>query len=84
MITIFFGANDVCSAQCYNPKDFSPIRYLLHLRRTLDFLRTTLPRTIINLIPAIGIYMDTFVSMHAWMHANIHARTDTCTRTVFN
>ncbi|CAB0031191.1 unnamed protein product [Trichogramma brassicae] len=54
MITILFGANDVCSAQCYNPKKFSPIRYALHLRRTLDFLRASLPRTIVNLVPAVG------------------------------
>lgn len=54
MITIFFGANDICSAQCFNPKDFSPLKYSLYLRRTLDFLRETLPRTLVNLMPAIG------------------------------
>ena len=54
MVTIFFGANDICSAQCYNPKDFSPLRHAIHLRRTLDFLRTALPRTLVNLVPTIG------------------------------
>ncbi|XP_051172141.1 phospholipase B1, membrane-associated-like isoform X2 [Leptopilina boulardi] len=55
MITIFFGANDICSAQCFNPKDFSPLKYSLYLRRTLDFLRETLPRTLVNLMPAIDV-----------------------------
>ncbi|XP_033211066.1 phospholipase B1, membrane-associated-like [Belonocnema kinseyi] len=55
MVTIFFGANDICSAQCYNPKDFSPLRHAIHLRRTLDFLRTTLPRTLVNLVPTIDV-----------------------------
>ncbi|XP_012283870.1 phospholipase B1, membrane-associated-like [Orussus abietinus] len=55
LITILFGANDICSAQCYEPQLFSPIRHALHLRRTLDFLRATLPRTMVNLIPAIDV-----------------------------
>ncbi|XP_028048995.1 phospholipase B1, membrane-associated isoform X2 [Monomorium pharaonis] len=55
LITILFGANDICSAQCYNPQQFSPSRYLLHLRRTLDFLKIALPRTLVNLIPAIDV-----------------------------
>ncbi|EFN67492.1 Phospholipase B1, membrane-associated [Camponotus floridanus] len=55
LITILFGANDICSAQCYNPQQFSPMRYALHLRRTLDFLRIALPRTLVNLIPTIDV-----------------------------
>ena len=54
MVTILFGANDICSAQCYRPQDFSPMRYALHLRRALDFLKASLPRTIVNLTPALG------------------------------
>ncbi|XP_039301906.1 phospholipase B1, membrane-associated isoform X2 [Solenopsis invicta] len=53
LITILFGANDICSAQCYDPQFFSPSRYILHLQRTLDFLRIALPRTLVNLVPAI-------------------------------
>ncbi|XP_033334974.2 phospholipase B1, membrane-associated [Megalopta genalis] len=55
LVTIFFGANDICSAQCYSPAQFSPIRYALHLRRTLDFLKIALPRTLVNLVPAIDV-----------------------------
>lgn len=54
LITIFFGANDICSAQCYNPEQFSPLRHAFHLRKVLDYLKTTLPRTLVNLIPTIG------------------------------
>lgn len=54
LITILFGANDICSAQCYDPKQFSPMKYALHLRRALDYLKVTLPRTLVNLVPAIG------------------------------
>ncbi|XP_011505427.1 PREDICTED: phospholipase B1, membrane-associated-like [Ceratosolen solmsi marchali] len=72
MITIFFGANDVCSAQCYNPTEFSPIRYMLHLRRTLDFLRIALPRTIINLIPAIDVTISLRLPMRSVMCSILH------------
>lgn len=54
MITIFFGANDICSAQCFNPKEYSPLKYAIHLRTTLDYLRAKLPRTLVNLMPTIG------------------------------
>lgn len=30
------------------------MRYALHLRRALDFLKIALPRTLVNLVPAIG------------------------------
>ncbi|XP_071869231.1 phospholipase B1, membrane-associated [Bombus fervidus] len=55
LITIFFGANDICSAECFNRVQFSPLRYALHLRRTLDFLKIVLPRTLVNLVPVIDV-----------------------------
>ncbi|XP_012340871.1 phospholipase B1, membrane-associated-like [Apis florea] len=55
LITIFFGANDICSAQCFNPEHFSPLRYAHHLRRTLDYLKFVLPRTLVNVVPAIDV-----------------------------
>ncbi|RLU23831.1 hypothetical protein DMN91_004039 [Ooceraea biroi] len=55
LITILFGANDICSAQCYDPQQFSPMRHALHLRRVLDFLKVALPRTLVNLIPTIDV-----------------------------
>ncbi|XP_077262347.1 phospholipase B1, membrane-associated [Temnothorax americanus] len=62
LITILFGANDICSAQCYAPQQFSPLRYVLHLRRTLDFLRIALPRTLVNLVPAIDVTVSVRVT----------------------
>lgn len=73
MVTILFGANDVCSAQCYSPKEFSPIRYALHLRRALDFLRASLPRTIVNLIPALGKFMSV---RFQYLHPCVAKRTN--------
>ncbi|XP_034185210.2 phospholipase B1, membrane-associated [Osmia lignaria lignaria] len=55
LITIFFGANDICSAQCFSPIQFSPLRYALHLQRVLDFLKIALPRTLVNLVPVIDV-----------------------------
>ncbi|KAG7211820.1 hypothetical protein KM043_011050 [Ampulex compressa] len=55
LVTIFFGANDICSAQCFNPEYFSPMRHALHLRKALDFLKITLPRTLVNLVPVIDV-----------------------------
>ncbi|XP_008210041.1 phospholipase B1, membrane-associated [Nasonia vitripennis] len=72
MITILFGANDICSAQCYSPKEFSPIRYALHLRRALDFLRASLPRTIVNLIPAIDVTVSLRVPVRSLMCSILH------------
>ncbi|KAL6259485.1 hypothetical protein P5V15_009404 [Pogonomyrmex californicus] len=62
LITILFGANDICSAQCYDPQQFSPLRHVLHLRRTLDFLRVALPRTLVNLVPAIDVTVSVRVT----------------------
>ncbi|KAK2582429.1 hypothetical protein KPH14_004739 [Odynerus spinipes] len=55
LITIFFGANDICSAQCFSPEQFSPLRHALHLRKALDYLKMALPRTLVNLVPAIDV-----------------------------
>ncbi|XP_066589740.1 phospholipase B1, membrane-associated-like [Prorops nasuta] len=65
LITILFGANDICSAQCYDPQQFSPIRHALHLRRTLDFLKATLPRTLVNLVPVIDVTVSVRVAKSA-------------------
>ncbi|XP_043497373.1 phospholipase B1, membrane-associated-like [Polistes fuscatus] len=55
LITIFFGANDICSAQCYSPEQFSPLRHAYHLKKVLDYLKMALPRTLVNLIPTIDV-----------------------------
>lgn len=54
MITVFFGANDLCSAYCYDPIKASPINHGRKLMVALDYLRDNLPRTFVNLIPVLG------------------------------
>jgi phospholipase B1 len=54
MVTIFFGANDICSGQCYNKVDFSPQMHYKKLMVALDYLQKNLPRTFVNLIPVLG------------------------------
>ncbi|CAH1374337.1 unnamed protein product [Tenebrio molitor] len=55
MVTIFFGANDICSGQCYNKVDFSPQMHYKKLMVALDYLQKNLPRTFVNLIPVLDV-----------------------------
>ncbi|KAL3280396.1 hypothetical protein HHI36_017880 [Cryptolaemus montrouzieri] len=59
MITIFFGANDICSAQCFDKDKASPNAHATQLMYALDYLQEKLPRTFVNLIPVL----DTSVSL---------------------
>lgn len=54
MVTVFFGANDLCSAQCYNRRNASPFSHATKLMVALDYLQKHLPRTFVNLIPVLG------------------------------
>ncbi|XP_034938263.1 phospholipase B1, membrane-associated-like [Chelonus insularis] len=55
LVTILFGANDICSGQCYNSQLFSPSKYVLYLRKALDYLKFNLPKTLVNLVPTIDV-----------------------------
>ncbi|CAG9769266.1 unnamed protein product [Ceutorhynchus assimilis] len=55
MITLFFGANDICSAQCYNKENASARSHALKLRRALDYLYEKLPKTFVNLVPVLDV-----------------------------
>ncbi|XP_041970511.1 phospholipase B1, membrane-associated-like [Aricia agestis] len=55
MITVFLGANDLCSASCLSPVSWSPTAHARKLARALDYFHTHLPRTIINLIPVLDV-----------------------------
>lgn len=55
MITLFSGANDICSAQCYNYEVAAPRSHALKLMRALDYLQQNLPRTFVNLIPVLDV-----------------------------
>ncbi|KAJ8939582.1 hypothetical protein NQ314_011079 [Rhamnusium bicolor] len=55
MITLFFGANDICSAQCYDKEKASARSHIRKLMRALDYLEKNLPRTFVNLIPVLDV-----------------------------
>ncbi|XP_014262345.1 phospholipase B1, membrane-associated-like [Cimex lectularius] len=55
LVTMFFGANDICSAQCYNKEDYSPRAHANKLMRALDYLQDNMPRAIVNLVPVIDV-----------------------------
>ncbi|XP_023012797.2 phospholipase B1, membrane-associated [Leptinotarsa decemlineata] len=55
MITIFFGANDICSGQCFDQEAASSFNHVRKLARALDYLEKNLPRTLINLIPVLDV-----------------------------
>ncbi|KAF5299463.1 hypothetical protein FQR65_LT01043 [Abscondita terminalis] len=55
MITVFFGANDLCSSQCFNKEETSPELHANNIMAALDYLQKHLPRTFVNLIPVIDV-----------------------------
>ncbi|KAG5881983.1 hypothetical protein JTB14_036566 [Gonioctena quinquepunctata] len=55
MITLFFGANDICSAQCFDKEEASAYNHVRKLARALDYLEKNSPRTLINLIPVLDV-----------------------------
>ncbi|KAF2898923.1 hypothetical protein ILUMI_07251 [Ignelater luminosus] len=71
MVTVFFGANDLCSAQCYNKVGNSPERHARKLMVALDYLQEHLPRTFVNLIPVLDVSVSVRVKrsmMCRFMH----------------
>ncbi|KAG8305779.1 hypothetical protein J6590_062086 [Homalodisca vitripennis] len=54
VITMFFGANDLCSGQCYDHTGTTPEAHAFKLRLALDYLQENLPRTLVNLVPVLG------------------------------
>uniref|UniRef100_A0A2A4IVJ9 Phospholipase B1, membrane-associated n=1 Tax=Heliothis virescens TaxID=7102 RepID=A0A2A4IVJ9_HELVI len=55
MVTVFIGANDLCSASCLNPVSWSPAAHAKKLAVALDYLHKYLPRTIVNLVPVLDV-----------------------------
>ncbi|KAL1491576.1 hypothetical protein ABEB36_012151 [Hypothenemus hampei] len=68
MITIFFGANDICSAQCYNKERASARSHTRKLMKALDFLYEKLPRTFINLIPVLDVSVSVRIKRTIMCH----------------
>lgn len=55
LITMFFGANDLCSGQCYDKDGTTPLQHSKKLQKALDYLQANLPRTFVNLVPVLGM-----------------------------
>lgn len=51
---MFFGANDLCSGQCYDKDGTTPLQHSKKLQKALDYLQAKLPRTFVNLVPVLG------------------------------
>lgn len=72
MVTVFMGANDLCSASCLSPVAWSPAAHGRKMAKALDYLYEHLPRTIVNLIPVLDVSVSVRVvrsTMCRMMHA---------------
>ncbi|XP_077289684.1 phospholipase B1, membrane-associated-like [Arctopsyche grandis] len=55
MVTLFFGANDICTLECFNKTAGSPKGFVRSLTKALDYLQDHLPRAFVNIVPVIDI-----------------------------
>ncbi|KAK9882839.1 hypothetical protein WA026_023538 [Henosepilachna vigintioctopunctata] len=79
MVTVFFGANDICSAQCFDKDRASAGSHARQLMYALDYLQEKLPRTFVNLIPVLDVSVSLRVKrtmmcriLHAFFCACFH------------
>ncbi|XP_049869755.1 phospholipase B1, membrane-associated-like isoform X2 [Pectinophora gossypiella] len=77
MITVFIGANDLCSASCLSPVAWSPTAHARKLAKALDYFHTHLPRTIINLVPVLDVSVSVRV-LRPLMCRMMHSLFCTC------
>ncbi|XP_075971241.1 phospholipase B1, membrane-associated-like [Anticarsia gemmatalis] len=77
MVTVFIGANDLCSASCLNPVSWSPSAHAKKLARALDYLQKHLPRTIVNLVPVLDVSVSIRV-LRPMMCRLMHSLFCTC------
>jgi phospholipase B1 len=55
VLTIFIGANDLCASCTFNVSYLTPDDYENNLMGTLERIRTSLPRTFVNLVQGFNI-----------------------------
>ncbi|KAF9802664.1 hypothetical protein SFRURICE_011675 [Spodoptera frugiperda] len=77
MVTVFIGANDLCSASCLNPVSWSPAAHAKKLAIALDYLHKHLPRTIVNLVPVLDVSVSIRV-LRPMMCRLMHSLFCTC------
>lgn len=82
LITMFFGANDLCSGQCYDKDGTTPLQHSKKLQKALDYLQANLPRTLVNLVPVLGgCTLLTFLYLYARMRVCVYYELATRNRT---
>ncbi|XP_050442680.1 phospholipase B1, membrane-associated-like [Adelges cooleyi] len=81
LITMFFGANDLCSGQCYDKDGTTPLQHSKKLQKALDYLQANLPRTMVNLVPVLDVSVSVRVKrsfmchmLHVFFCACFHQR----------
>ncbi|KAI5702514.1 hypothetical protein M8J75_000922 [Diaphorina citri] len=81
LITIFFGANDLCSGQCYNKEGTTALQHQKKLKLALDYLQDHMPRTFVNLVPVLDVSVSVRVKrslvcrlLHRFFCACFHQR----------
>ncbi|KAK7906633.1 hypothetical protein WMY93_015245 [Mugilogobius chulae] len=72
VITIFIGGNDLCDF-CKNSLQYSVDSYIRHVRDTLDYLHTEVPRCLVNLVEPLHItplremHLDLSLKCPTWL-----------------
>ncbi|XP_012993938.2 phospholipase B1, membrane-associated isoform X2 [Esox lucius] len=72
VITLFIGGNDLCDF-CYNSLFFSPNNFVRHIRDSLDYLHTQVPRALVNLVQPL--YIPVLRQAHINANANLKCPT---------
>ncbi|XP_050525608.1 phospholipase B1, membrane-associated-like [Daktulosphaira vitifoliae] len=68
LVTMFFGANDLCSGQCYDKDGTTPLQHSKKLQKAIDYLQDNLPRTIVNLVPVLDVSVSVRVKRSFMCH----------------
>lgn len=76
VMTIMIGANDLCASCTFNLTYLSPDDYESNLMGTLEKIRTSLPRTLVNIVPGFNISQTYDLSLKT-------ARCDNISRPLF-
>jgi len=71
VLTIMIGANDLCASCAFNLSYLSPDDYENNLMGTLERIRTSLPRTFVNLVPGFNISQAYDLSIRTPRCANV-------------
>jgi len=54
LVTFFIGGNDLCG-YCKDPNRLSTANYVANIKAALDFLKSSMPRTIVNFVTVLNV-----------------------------